>query len=79
MLTIITRWFPEEGVWVMKQYIDRDVCLSMNHMDEHVACGELIAVDNNGVTLWHMGVATVISWDDFDTVNVFIDDIGVGV
>lgn len=77
MLTVITRWLPEEAPMVMRQFIDRDVCLSVNHMDKHVACGEVIAVESDGVTLWHMGTASVISWDDFDTVNVFIDDIGV--
>jgi hypothetical protein len=56
-------------------WIGRDVCLSNKYIIESNLgahrCGEVIAVDDDGVTLWHIGEATVIQWGDFDTVEVF--------
>lgn len=75
MIVLIKRYGDEEKAELFESLIDTDVCLSNTYIMASplgaVCCGEVIAVDDDGVTLWHIGEAKVIPWGDFDTVEVF--------
>jgi len=62
-------------VSVLTEFIDESVCLSIglfnDDVDNEVACGEMTHVSDAGVTIWHMGEARLVGWEQFDTVELF--------
>lgn len=71
----VTQLLPEETRReFMVDALNQHVCLSFdNGLGDlcEVGCGQLHAVANEGVLLWHMGESRLVAWEEFNTVELF--------
>jgi hypothetical protein len=74
MLTVKQMIFPEERFKFFESILGNQACLSLSTQDgsfKDISCGTVHAVDPTGVALWHMGEARFVTWEEFNTVEVF--------
>jgi hypothetical protein len=54
----------------MENLIGKHLCINHSDSDEEIACGELLEVDEEGFTLWHVDATTIFTWDNY-SISVF--------
>lgn len=59
----------------LEELVGETVCLSLKQGSDdkyvEVGCGQLHAISEDTITLWHVGEAREFKLSDFDEVNVF--------
>jgi hypothetical protein len=73
MMTIrLTYTYSENAliITIMENLIGKHLCINHSDSDEEIACGELLEVDDEGFTLWHVDATTIFTWDNY-SISVF--------
>ncbi len=60
----ITNLYSDDSrIAVLTPLVGRHLCVDVD--DQPLGCGELLKVDDEGITLWCLGDATLFVWDSF--------------